>query len=456
MKDSVRTTGATTISTICAMATIVSAAKSKSIDSFCLPNQFSSFLSPLNPLTSHRTFHSTAPVCRFFLSSPLAANTKDLTSPLYPSPSALLSSNPTFPIFYNDIYEVHLPPGHRFPMTKYRQVRELTQFRLRDNNAASVASSSSVPSSIPAKLVPSFRPSPLVSISDLQLVHCPEYINRFLSGRLTAAENRNVGFPWSRDGVDRALSSVGGTVAAAEEVCRRLSNGTDTGLAWSAHVAGGTHHAFFDRGEGFCVFSDIAVAARVALERYRDRVKRVLIIDLDVHQGNGNAVIFRNDPDVFTFSLHCAGNYFSEKQRSDLDIELPVGCTNGTYLMTLKYWLKLLFQYNNNSPNDHIADKNQNDSIALDRRPFDLVFYQAGVDVLGADRLGRMKMTKSGVQRRNEMVFDAVHEAGAGLIVTMGGGYPPQNDQEKWQEVIETHSDVYTGAYSFMASKCIT
>jgi acetoin utilization deacetylase AcuC-like enzyme len=166
-------------------------------------------------------------------------------------------------IFYNDLYEVALPPGHRFPMQKYRMVRELLQ---QDMDISDLVE---------------FSPSPVASAGDLRTTHDPEYIKRFLCNQLTERENRNIGFPWSRAGVKRALSSVGGTVAAMHAVCR-------DGYAAAGHLAGGTHHAFFDRGEGFCVFSDIAVAINVALRDYGEEaggcLSRVLIVDLDVHQ----------------------------------------------------------------------------------------------------------------------------------------------------------------------------
>ncbi len=166
-------------------------------------------------------------------------------------------------LFYNDLYEVTLPPGHRFPMQKYRMVRDVLE---QDADISDLVE---------------FSPSPVASAGDLRTTHDPEYIKRFLCNQLTERENRNIGFPWSRASVKRALSSVGGTVAAMHAVCR-------DGYAAAGHLAGGTHHAFFDRGEGFCVFSDIAVAINVALRDYGEEaggwLSRVLIVDLDVHQ----------------------------------------------------------------------------------------------------------------------------------------------------------------------------
>jgi len=343
-------------------------------------------------------------------------------------------SVPYFHIFYNDVYEVKLPPGHRFPMEKYRKVREIVQRKV-----------SSLASERRNRVQCDFHVSPLATVEELTTTHTPTYVDRFLRGDLTEEEVRNVGFPWSPSGVDRALSSVGGTVAAASAVCeelrrrRRQRSQTETrskeeesgGLGapvWSAHVAGGTHHAFADRGEGFCVFSDIAVAANVILLRYPDVVSRILILDLDVHQGNGNAVLFDGRDDVVTFSMHCGANYFSDKQRSDLDVELPAGCTDDTYLLSLRHWLNL---------------------IKSEGGPYDLVFFQAGVDVLADDRLGRMELSSRGVQRRNEMVFDFALKLGVPLVTTMGGGYP----REDWKPILEAHANVYFQAHQFLSER---
>jgi len=304
---------------------------------------------------------------------------------------------PYFPIYYNDVYEVRLPPKHRFPMGKYRKVRLMVQEYV--NN---------LPAPDRSRVRCEFRVSPQSSTSDLELTHDRRYVQRFVEGNMTPGEERNVGFPWSPAGVRRARSSTGGTVAAAcsaveEWISLLEAESDDPGTAvvapWAAHIAGGTHHAFYDRGEGFSVFSDIAVAANVVLQRYPQRVQKILIVDLDVHQGNGNAALFRGRPEVFTFSMQCVANYFSPKQESDLDIELPVGTTDETYLSTLYHWLKRIKQFE-----------------------CDLVFFQAGVDVLEEDRLGRLSLTQAGVERRNEMVFDFAREINRPLVITMGGG----------------------------------
>lgn len=319
----------------------------------------------------------------------------DLLSPRRLSTSKLQSSKVS--LFYNDIYEQPLPAGHRFPMEKYRKVRQTLQSEL----ANAVV----------------FHESPLVSEEELATTHCRGYINKFLTGaNMTDLEIRKIGFPWSKEGTYRALSSVGGTLAATRSVCSNQA-------VAAGHIAGGTHHAFFDRGEGFCVFSDIAVAANVALKEFASSVKKVLIIDLDVHQGNGNAKLFADNDAVFTFSMHCLGNYFSQKQESDMDVEVPPNTGDEEYLQTLSSLLPSLF---------------------ADVKP-DLVFFQAGVDVFGGDRLGKLALTREGLQRRNRLVYAAARAAGAMVVTTMGGGYPRSDDPESdnYKAVLECHADCY-------------
>lgn len=303
-------------------------------------------------------------------------------------------------IFYNDVYEVSLPPNHRFPMNKYRIVRESLQREL--GNHPNV----------------SFLVSPVATRSELMSTHCPNYIDRYLSGRLTEQEIRRTGFPWSEAHVRRSTSSVGGTVAAMRAV---LNPAAPSSI--SCHVAGGTHHAFYNYGEGYCIFSDIAVAANLALTEFSSQVQRVLIVDLDVHQGNGNAVLFADNPHVFTFSMHCVGNYFSQKQISDLDIELEVGCGDEEYLRKLQDTLSRLFK---------------------EVQP-QLVFFQAGVDVSKSDRLGKLKLTDRGISERNRIVYSLAKEWDAKLVVTMGGGYPrdPDPSSASFTSIINCHKNVY-------------
>ena len=312
-----------------------------------------------------------------------------------------------FKLFYNDIYKFPLPDKHRFPMGKYKVVRERIQH---DPQAGKNID---------------LEPSPLAKQRDLLVTHCPEYIRRFLCNMLTERENRNIGFPWSPAGVKRALSSVGGTVAAAHAVCggRHM---------FSGHIAGGTHHAFYDYGEGFCVFSDIAVAANVVLRDYPD-VERILIIDCDVHQGNGNAVLFSEDPRVTTFSMHCEGNYFSQKQVSDFDVELPVGCSDERYLGELEIWLPRVMAFS---------------------RP-QLIFFQAGVDPLGNDKMGKCNLSRDGLRERNAKVYAAALEGQCKVVVTMGGGYPKDlsEDSDDFCKVVAAHTDVYLQAAQALAAQ---
>lgn len=354
------------------------------------------------------------------------------------SPSTI-SGLPYFSIYYNDVYEVDMPQGHRFPMAKYRQVREAVQSKLTNADEQKVIQCT-------------FSVSPLATYEQLSTTHCPEYIQRYLRGQMTESENRNIGFPWTPQHVNRTLSSTGGTVAASldayAEYIRRLNSQVENAhLCWSAHVAGGTHHAFEDYGEGFCIFSDIAVAANVLLQKYpyqpssagstADRgIRRILIIDLDVHQGNGNAKLFQGNDRVQTFSVHCRSNYFSKKESSDLDVELPPGCTDETYLSTLSHWLRRIEQH----PFD--------DSDLIDQKPFDFIFYQAGVDIHKDDRLGRLSITQEGISRRNKMVYEFAHRMKCPLTICMGGGYP----KDDWSPIIGAHTSVYVEAHQYLSS----
>ncbi|MEW5318395.1 MAG: hypothetical protein WDW38_009620 [Sanguina aurantia] len=230
---------------------------------------------------------------------------------------------------------------------------------------------------------------------------------------MTADEMRNVGFPWSKELVGRTFASTGATVAATRLV---LTHGC--GIA--ANVAGGTHHAFRDRGEGFCVFNDIAVAATVALKEFQ--LTRILVLDLDVHQGNGTAAIFQDEPRVVTFDMHGAGNYpWRSRMTNTYDIGLADGCKDAEYLAVLSERLPLL----------HATHQPQ------------LIFFQAGVDPLEADSFGRLSLTRAGLNQRNNMVYSYALEHNIPLVITMGGGYTRPPDA-----TIEAHTDVYrTAAY---------
>ncbi|KAJ1455910.1 hypothetical protein M885DRAFT_440402 [Pelagophyceae sp. CCMP2097] len=319
-----------------------------------------------------------------------------------PALQTAAKASPTF--FYNDVYEFPMPPGHRFPMQKYRLVRLDLAEQFGDATLLKV--------------------SPLASERDLLTTHCPDYVSRFLAGALSPMENRRIGFPWSPAGVARALSSTGGTIAAAVQIGEALRNAKDDCVV-SGHVAGGTHHAFFDRGEGFCVFSDIAVAANVLKRDYGDVVRKILVLDLDVHQGNGNAKLFQNDASIYTFSMHCAANFFSEKELSDCDVEVPAGAGDEEYLRLLKSYLPMLTAW----------------------KP-DVVFFQAGVDVSEHDRLGKLQVTREGLRKRNALVFQTFLRCNASIVVTMGGGYPKDLDEDSdaFRGIVGAHADVYLQA----------
>ena len=267
-----------------------------------------------------------------------------------------------------------LPAGHRFPMGKYEILRqrlaaELPQLQLQLADPA--------------------------SDGELALVHTPSYVQAVVKGELSASAQREIGFPWSEGMVERARRSVGATVSAARLAMQQ-------GIA--ANLAGGTHHAYADKGSGFCVFNDVAVAARLLqteAARSGKQALQVAVIDLDVHQGNGTARIFRQDPSVFTLSLHGAKNFPFRKEESDLDIDLPDGCSDGLYVSQLQ---------------DALAQLEARCSP-------DLVFYLAGADPHEGDRLGRLKLSFEGLMERDRMVFEWAWRKRVPLAMAMAGGY---------------------------------
>jgi acetoin utilization deacetylase AcuC-like enzyme len=268
-------------------------------------------------------------------------------------------------------YTVPLPDGHRFPIAKYARIRD-------EIVARGVLAAGAI------------EEPDRADRWALELVHTPRYADAVLAGTLTPAEVRRLGFPWSPDLRERSLHTVQGTLEAARDAL-------ETGLG--INLAGGTHHAFADHGEGFCVFNDVAIAIRV-LQR-EGRLGRVAIIDLDVHQGNGTARIFADDPDVFTFSMHGARNYPFRKERSALDVELEDGCQDAAYLAAL---------------DTHLGP-------ALDAARAELVFYLGGADPYAHDRFGRLGLTVAGLLERDRRAFDAFRRRGLPAVVTMAGGY---------------------------------
>ena len=271
--------------------------------------------------------------------------------------------------FYSNNFVLPLLAGHRFPMEKYRLIREGVQ-----------------------ALVPTIKCQEAPSVPDdvLTLVHHPDYIDRVSSGTLSSIEQRAIGFPWSFQMVERSRRSAGATVAAARAAMRY-------GVA--VNLAGGTHHAYADHGEGFCVFNDAAIAAR--LMQAECQVDRVAIVDLDVHQGNGTASIFNDDDSVFTLSMHGERNYPFRKEKSDLDVGLADDTGDDVYLRALRQALDTLFQRFNPQ----------------------LLIYLAGADPHEGDRLGRLKLTFSGLAARDHMVLAAAHQRGIPVAITMAGGY---------------------------------
>jgi acetoin utilization deacetylase AcuC-like enzyme len=246
---------------------------------------------------------------------------------------------------------------------------------------------------------PGIRMGPALPASDgeLALAHTPRYVEAVAQGMLSVAEQREIGFPWSPRMAERARRSVGATISAARTA---LIDGE--GVA--ANLAGGTHHAQADKGSGYCVFNDAAVAARLMQAEWHRRCKallRVAVIDLDVHQGNGTAAIFQDDDTVFTLSLHGARNFPFRKHAGDLDVELPDGCTDDAYLDALDRALDSLWQ----------------------RFAPGLVFYLAGADPHEGDRLGRLGLTSAGLAERDRRVFDACRARGIPLALSMAGGY---------------------------------
>lgn len=274
-------------------------------------------------------------------------------------------------IYYSDHVILPLPEGHRFPISKYGLLRE------RVLNAGFVP---------PQDLVV----SPPASDEEILRVHTAEYWNKVVSGTLSEKEIRRIGFPWSPGMVERTRRSVGGTIGA----CRAA---LADGLA--ANLAGGTHHAYADHGEGFCVLNDVAVAARAM--QAEKRAGRVVIIDCDVHQGNGTASIFAGDESVYTFSIHGAKNFPFHKEPSDLDIALPDGCGDAEFLEELKRGLE----------------------ISIDESHAELAIYIAGADPYQSDKLGRLALTQAGLLARDQMVFEYCQDAGLPVAVVMGGGY---------------------------------
>jgi acetoin utilization deacetylase AcuC-like enzyme len=283
-------------------------------------------------------------------------------------------------LYYSDQHSLALPPGHKFPARKYALLRQTLE----------------------ADGFYAFEPAPDADPEVIQLAHDPAYVRSILEGDVDPRIMRRIGFPWSPQLVRRTLVSVGGTLAATADALR---------TGFGGNLAGGTHHAFYAEGAGFCVFNDHAVAIRA------NRL-HAAVIDLDVHQGDGTAAIFEHDPDVLTLSLHGDNNFPFRKQRSRIDVGLPDGTGDEEYL-------------------GHLA------AVLPRVREFGpaVVFYQSGVDALAGDRLGRLALTHAGLIERDRMVFQLVRELGIPVVVTLGGGYA-----EPIERTVEAHANTFRTA----------
>jgi acetoin utilization deacetylase AcuC-like enzyme len=292
-------------------------------------------------------------------------------------------------VAWSPVYAHPLPAGHRFPMAKYELLPEqlIYEGTLKESNL--------------------FAPEPLADELIL-LTHDAGYLQRLQQQQLTPAEIRKTGFPLSESLVHREVVILNGTIESARRAIKH-------GVAFN--IAGGTHHAYRNRGEGFCLLNDIAVAATILL--HEKRARRILVVDLDVHQGNGTASIFAGNNNVFTFSMHGAKNYPMHKEQSDLDVELPDGIEDKAYLHLLGTHLPRL----------------------MDAVEPDFVFYQAGVDVLATDKLGRLGLSRAGCAARDRFVFETCRINNVPVAVSMGGGY-----SENISDIIEAHANTYRQA----------
>jgi acetoin utilization deacetylase AcuC-like enzyme len=293
-------------------------------------------------------------------------------------------------LFYCDHHAIPLPPRHKFPISKYKLIRDL----------------------LGADGYYDFERAPLADTEIVELAHDTGYVRQFLSGSLSDAEVRRIGFPWSEGLVHRTLASVGGTLSATRDA---LENG------WGGNLAGGTHHAFRASGSGFCVFNDIAIA--IHWLRSQCLIKRAAIVDLDVHQGDGTAEIFSGDPDVLTFSMHCKSNFPFRKQQSNIDVELDDRTGDEVYLQELDAVLPRVIAF----------------------KP-EIIFYQSGVDSLRSDALGRLALSHEGLKERDRSVMTAASSHQIPFVVTLGGGYsvPIQLTAEAHANTYRTAAEVFS------------
>lgn len=293
-------------------------------------------------------------------------------------------------LFYCDHHAIPLPDGHKFPIEKYRLVREILG---RESGFQ-------------------FEPAPFAETEDIKHVHDPEYVDSFLASALSPAAYRRIGFPASEGLIKRTLSSVGGTLAATRLALKE---------GWGGNLAGGTHHAFRAEGSGFCVFNDIAIA--ILWARANAAIERAVVIDLDVHQGDGTAEIFSGDKDVLTLSLHGKSNFPFRKQQSSIDVALEDNTGDEEYLRQLEAVLP------------HVA-----------KHAPAIIFYQAGVDGLASDTLGKLALTLEGLQRRDQLVFEFAAGLNVPFVIVQGGGY-----SKPIELTAQAHANVYSEAERFFA-----
>mgnify|MGYP001336715433 CR=1 FL=1 len=289
-------------------------------------------------------------------------------------------------IAYDSIYAHPLPEGHRFPMLKYELIPEQLLHE----------------GTITAENI--FSPAPC-ALEIVLWTHDAEYVDKLLQQTLSTSEQRKIGFPQSPALTQRELIITQGTIDCCHYALQ---------FGAALNVAGGTHHAFADRGEGFCLLNDFGVAANYLLKK--QLAQQILIIDLDVHQGNGTASLFAQEPRVFTFSMHGAHNYPFHKEQSDLDIPLPDGIDDAAYLNLLEQNLKQLF---------------------TQVKP-DFVFYLSGVDILATDKFGKLKISMEGCKQRDAMVFEHCKKQKTPVVVAMGGGYSPDV-----RDIVEAHCNTF-------------
>lgn len=276
-----------------------------------------------------------------------------------------------FAIVYHPDYVAPLPDEHRFPMPKFKILCDLL-----------LTEEVIVTEQI-------FQPK-LPDLESIKLVHTPEYVQGYCNGTLEYKAQRRIGLPWSEALANRTRIAIGGTILAAKLALE---------YGCACNTAGGTHHAFPSYGSGFCIFNDLAIASRTL--QHQGLVNKILIVDCDVHQGDGTAYIFQNDDSVFTFSMHCEANFPGRKQQSDLDVSLPVGLDDDGYLQILAH---------------HLSD------LLSEVKP-DLVLFDAGVDTHVSDRLGKLSLTDWGIYRRERMVLSTCKAGGYPIASVIGGGY---------------------------------